>query len=64
MLSRHKFILSNVDNDAISKRVEMPSHLAVTPDGLAQYVDREIKKHNTEISCLSKAVVPNGKLMI
>ena len=50
-LSKHKCILLNVDDDTISKRVEMPCRHAVTPDGLAQYVDGEIKKQKTKISC-------------
>ena len=50
-LSKYKCIFFNVDDDAISKRVEMPCHHAVTPDALAQYVDGEIKKQKTKISC-------------
>ena len=44
--SKHKCVLLNVGDDTISKRVEMPCGHAVTPDGLAEFVDAEIKKQD------------------
>ena len=50
-LSKDKCILLNVDDDDISKRVKMPCGHAVTPDGLAGYVDAEVKSQKTKITC-------------
>ena len=50
-LSKYKCVLLNVGDDTISKRVEMPCGHAVTPDGLAEFVESEIKKQKTTITC-------------
>ena len=50
-LSKDKCVLLNISNDSVSKRVQMPCGHAVTPDGLAPYVDGEIKKQKTKIIC-------------
>lgn len=50
-LSKEKCVLLDVRDDSIAKRVKMPCGHAVTPDGLAQYVDTEIKKQKTKIIC-------------
>ena len=50
-LSKQRCILMNVDDDSISKRIEMPCGHAVTPDGLAGFVNAEIKKQKTKITC-------------
>ena len=50
-LSKNKCIFLHVDDDDISKRVEMPCGHAVTPDGLAEYVDGEVKKRKVRIIC-------------
>ena len=50
-LSRNKCVILQVDDDTISKRVEMPCGHAITPDGLAAYVDSEVKSRKTKITC-------------
>ena len=54
-MSANKCVLLQVDDDSISKRVRMPCGHAVTPDGLAAFVDAEIKKQKTRIVCPMKA---------
>ena len=50
-VSKQKCIILNVDDDTISKRVAMSCGHAITPDGLAEFVDAEIKKKKTKIIC-------------
>jgi len=52
----------DVDDDAISIRVEMPCGHAVTPDGLAEYVDTEIINQKTKITCPVKSCCAEWKV--
>ena len=54
-LSANKCVLLWVDDDTISKRVEMPCGHAVTPDGLADYIYTEVINQKTKIICPVKS---------